>query len=152
MLWLFGTIVIPETYAPVLQRHRAHKLSQMTGKVYSSRGDIDQGHPTFRKVFRTALLRPWLLLFREPIVLLLSIYMAIIYGTLYMLLNAFPIVYQQKRGWSSGEGGLAFLGIAVGSFVAIGYALCDNKRYIRVIHRYQGSATPRGTPTVCYAR
>ncbi|KAK5698352.1 MFS siderochrome iron transporter 1 [Elasticomyces elasticus] len=94
VLWLVGTLVIPETYAPVLQRRRAQKLSQMTGKIYRSRGDVDQGQPTFRQVFRASLLRPWLLLFREPIVLLLSIYMAIIYGTLYMLLNAFPIVYQ----------------------------------------------------------
>ncbi|KAI9727718.1 MAG: MFS siderochrome iron transporter 1 [Chrysothrix sp. TS-e1954] len=142
VLWLVGTLVIPETYAPVLQRQRARKLSQMTGKVYRSRADVDQGHPTFRKVFLTALLRPWQLLFREPIVLLLSIYMAIIYGTLYMLLNAFPIVYQQDRGWSPGEGGLAFLGIAVGSFLAIAYALWDNKRYIRVSDRWQGFAPP----------
>ncbi|KAK3643958.1 MFS siderochrome iron transporter 1 [Elasticomyces elasticus] len=142
VLWLAGTFVIPETYAPVLQRRRAQKLSQMTGKIYRSRGDVDQGQPTFRQVFRTSLLRPWLLLFREPIVLLLSIYMAIIYGTLYMLLNAFPIVYQQGRGWSPGLGGLAFLGIAIGSFVAILFALWENKRYGRMSDYHQGFAPP----------
>ncbi|KAK4890488.1 hypothetical protein LTR27_010769 [Elasticomyces elasticus] len=142
VLWLVGTLVIPETYAPVLQRRRAQKLSQMTGKVYRSRGDVDQGQPTFRQVFRTSLLRPWLLLFREPIVLLLSIYMAIIYGTLYMLLNAFPIVYQRGRGWSPGVGGLAFLGIAIGSFVAILFALWDNKRYGKISDQHHGFAPP----------
>ncbi|KAK4954009.1 hypothetical protein LTR10_008613 [Elasticomyces elasticus] len=123
-------------------RRRAQRLRQMTGKIYRSRGDVDQGQPTFRQVFRTSLLRPWLLLFREPIVLLLSIYMAIIYGTLYMLLNAFPIVYQQGRGWSPGVGGLAFLGIAIGSFVAILFALWDNKRYGKISDRHQGFAPP----------
>lgn len=59
---------------------------------------------------RTQLVRPWLLLFQEPIVFAISIYMAIVYvgaenrsnsaiakmlplqGTLYMLFAAFPIV------------------------------------------------------------
>lgn len=142
VLWVVGMIAIPETYAPVLQRRRAQKLSKMTGKVYKSRGDIDRGQPTFRQVFRTSLLRPWVLLFCEPIVLLLSIYMAIIYGTLYMLLDAFPIVYQQNRGWSPGLGGLAFLGIAIGSFAAIAYSLWDNKRYSRMSDKHQGFAPP----------
>lgn len=85
VLWIAGSAFIPETYPPVLQRQRAKKLSKMTGKVYRSQGDVDQGPTTFRHIFKTSLLRPWVLLFMEPIVLLLSIYMAIVYGTLYML-------------------------------------------------------------------
>jgi multidrug resistance protein len=92
VLWIAGTLLIPETYPPVIQRARAKQLSKMTGKVYRSRGDVDQGAQTFAHVFKTSLSRPWVLLFKEPIVLLLSIYMAIIYGTLYMLFSAFPIV------------------------------------------------------------
>ncbi|KAK5050331.1 MFS siderochrome iron transporter 1, partial [Cryomyces antarcticus] len=80
-LWLIGTLLIPETYPPVLLRKRAAKLCKMTGKVYRSKGDIDQGPTTLGKVMKTTLSRPWILLFREPIVLLLSIYMAIVYGT-----------------------------------------------------------------------
>lgn len=75
VLWVIGTLLIPETYAPVLQRERAIKLSKMTGKVYQSRADIDQGPKDFKEVFKTSLSRPWMLLFREPIVFLLSIYM-----------------------------------------------------------------------------
>jgi len=82
VLWIIGSFVIPETYGPVLLRKRAAKLSKMTGKVYKSQSEIDQGTVSFSHVFKTALSRPWVLLFREPIVFLLSIYMAIIYGTL----------------------------------------------------------------------
>lgn len=88
VLWIAGAFLIPETYPPVIQRKRAQKLSQMTGKVYRSQGDVRQGPTTFGHVFKTSLLRPWVLLFKEPIVLLLSIYMAIIYGTLYMMFGA----------------------------------------------------------------
>lgn len=83
-----------------------------------------------------------MILFREPIVLLLSIYMAIIYGTLYMMFAAFPIVYQQGRGWSPGIGGLAFLGIAVGMIIAVCYAIFDNKRYAKINKAYGGFAPP----------
>ena len=57
VLCLVGMLVIPVTYAPVLQRRRTQQLSKMTGKVYKSRGDVDRGQPTFRQVFRTSLLR-----------------------------------------------------------------------------------------------
>jgi MFS family permease len=140
--WIFGTLVVPETYSPVLLRKRAEKMSKMTGKVYVSKVDSERGRVTLGQSLKTALSRPWILLFREPIVLLLSIYMAIIYGTLYMLFAAFPIVYQQYRGWSQGIGGLAFLGIMVGMIFAVSYSIPDNKRYIRVEKEHNGFAPP----------
>lgn len=142
VLWIVGTLAIPETYPPVLLRRRAQRLSKMTGKVYKSQLDIDQGGVRFKHVFKTALSRPWLLLFREPIVLLLTLYMAICYATLYLLFTAFPIVYQQGRGWSAGIGGLAFLGIAVGMVFAVIYSIVDNKRYVRISREHDGFAPP----------
>ena len=142
-LWIAGSLLIPETYPPVIQRRRAEKLSKMTGKVYQSRGDVEQGPTTFAHVFKTSLSRPWVLLLKEPIVLLLSIYMAIVYGTLYMLFAAYPIVYQMSRGWSEGIGGLPFLGVAVGMLVAVAYSAVDNKvRYFRLDEKYKGFAPP----------
>jgi multidrug resistance protein len=142
VLWIMGCFLIPETYAPTILRKRAAKLSNSTGKVYKSRGDVDQGPTNFGKVFKTSLSRPWILLFREPIVFLISIYMAIIYGTLYMLFGAFPIVYQQNRGWSPGIGGLSFIGVAVGMIIAVIYSMWDNKRYARISDEYKGFALP----------
>ncbi|KAI4858964.1 MFS general substrate transporter [Hypoxylon rubiginosum] len=141
-LWILGSLLVPETYAPVLLRQRAAKLSKMTGKHYLSMIDRDQGRMSLAESFKIALSRPWILLFKEPIVFLLSLYMAIIYGTLYMLFAAFPIVYQRGRGWSAGIGGLAFLGILVGMLFAIIYTFPDNKRYIRVQGRHGGFAPP----------
>jgi hypothetical protein len=52
----------------------------MTGKVYMLQADKEKGRPSLGSLLPTALLRPWILLFREPIVLLLSLYIAIVYG------------------------------------------------------------------------
>ena len=139
---IIGGVLVPETYTPVLLRKRATALSKMTGKVYISLLDKTRGQVSAKKSFETALVRPWVLLFREPIVLLISIYMAIIYGTLYMLFGAFPIVFQQTRGWSDGVGGLAFLGVMVGMMMGVGYSIWDNKRYVRSAEAAGGFAPP----------
>ena len=142
ILLIFGGLTIPETYAPVILQRRATALSKRTGKQYISMLEKRQGKTTPKAAFQKALTRPWVLLFREPIVLIISIYMAIIYGTLYMLFGAFPIVYQEHRGWSQGIGGLAFIGVAVGIMIGVGYSIIDNKRYARVEKAHGGEAPP----------
>ncbi|TEY62317.1 hypothetical protein BOTCAL_0164g00160 [Botryotinia calthae] len=141
-LWIIGSLTIPETYSPVILRRRANKMSSMTGKVYKSKMEVDNGSKSLSAEFKTALSRPWILLFTEPIVLLLSLYLAIIYGTLYMMFGAFPIVYQIGRGWSSGIGGLAFCGVAVGMISAALYSLWDNGRYNATAAKHNNAAPP----------
>ncbi|KAH7188991.1 major facilitator superfamily domain-containing protein [Fusarium flagelliforme] len=142
IVWIINSLVIPETYAPYLLRRRAAALSKKTGKVYISKVDAGRPRHTVTEQFKIALLRPWVLLFKEPIVLLTSIYMAIIYGTLYLCFAAFPIVFQQGRGWSPGVGGLAFIGIAVGMMFAVAGTILDQKRYMRVVEANGGAAPP----------
>ena len=146
-LWLLGAVTIPETYTPVLLQKRAAALQAAhPGKVYRSKMEVKSSRPSLSQAFKTALSRPWILLFREPIVLFLSIYMAIIYGTLYLMFGAFPIVYQQYRGWSEGIGGLAFLGVAVGMLAAVVYTIPDNKRYNRVADKATKAGSSNGAP------
>ncbi|KAJ5232412.1 hypothetical protein N7468_005368 [Penicillium chermesinum] len=128
-LWLCVIFFLPETYGPVLLRRRAAQLSKMSGQVYRSNLDIQRGDISTLKTLKASLSRPWKLLFREPIVILFSIYMSIIYGTLYMLFAAYPIVYQEGRGWSEGIGGLAFMAVLVGMLIAISLTFPINARY-----------------------
>ena len=60
-----------------------------------------------------SLVRPFQLCFLEPIVLLLNLYIALIYGILYIWFEAFPIVFEETHGFNPGESGLAFMGILV---------------------------------------
>ncbi|KFA55585.1 hypothetical protein S40293_09223 [Stachybotrys chartarum IBT 40293] len=112
------SIILPETFASVLLARRAERLTRTKGRVFISRLAKTGQEKALRAKIKEALVRPWVLLFLEPIVLLLTIYMAILYGTLYLFFAAFPIVYQEYRGWNQGTGGLSFLGLAVG--IAIG--------------------------------
>jgi hypothetical protein len=68
--------------------------------------------------------------------------MAIIYGTLYMMFAAYPIVFQVNRGWNQGVGGLPFTALIVGMIMAVSYTIWDNKRYIRIEQQHGGFAPP----------
>ncbi|KAF9887736.1 hypothetical protein FE257_009689 [Aspergillus nanangensis] len=134
---------VSETYAPVLLRRRAARLTKLTGRVYRSKVEAEKNSSeSIARLIRRSLLRPWVLLFREPIVLLFALYSGIVYGTLYMFFAAFPIVYQQVRGWSAGIGGLAFLGILVGMILGVVCTIPANLHYMRVQDRHGGFAPP----------
>ncbi|KAJ4161601.1 uncharacterized protein LMH87_007632 [Akanthomyces muscarius] len=142
VVWIASSVTYPETYAPVLLRKRAAKLSKTTGKVYMSKFDAHSPPRSTISRFEVSITHPWVLLIKEPIVLLTSIYTAIIYGTLYLCFAAFPIVFQLGRGWGSGIGGLAFIGIAIGMVCATLYAVWDNQRYKRVAATYPNGTAP----------
>jgi MFS family permease len=142
VFWIFGAFLVPETYAPVILKGRAKNLTKQTGKIYVSAIEHRQGKITPAAAFQKALVRPWALLFLEPIVLLISIWMAILYGTLFMLFGAFPIVFAEGRHWSQGISGLAFLGVACGQIIGTIYAIFDNRRYQRLDKEYNGDAPP----------
>lgn len=85
LLLVLGFLFLPETYAPTILRSRARLLSKVTGKYYRANMDAKQ-ELVVADLIKTSLVRPWILLFSEPIVLILSIYVAIVYGILFVSL------------------------------------------------------------------
>ena len=139
---LVGAFGQPETYGPVLLQKRAERLTKRFGRVYKSKLEVEKGYIDVRKLFLTALCRPWLLLVVEMIVLLLSIWIGIVYGTLYMFFSAFPIVFGIGRGWSEGFTSLAFLGVAIGMCLGVVYAIPENFRYNELVAKADSQPIP----------
>ncbi|KAJ3574262.1 hypothetical protein NPX13_g4423 [Xylaria arbuscula] len=141
-LWIAVALYVPETYAPVLLRKRAIALSKITGHSYISKLEVGRPKKTAAQSFAMAFVRPWVLLFREPIVSLLSLYLAVIYGTLYLMFAAFPIIFNAQRNWSEGISGLAFLGIAVGTVISVAAFGFDQVRYRKICEANGGGPVP----------
>lgn len=81
------TFTVPETYAPAILARRAAKLRKETGDdKHITEADVKK-RPIGERL-RIFLVRPFQLLFKEPIVLFLSIYMSVLYGLLYMFFIA----------------------------------------------------------------
>ena len=151
ILLIVYVLTVPETYAPKILQCRAQQLSTITGEVYQSQLEMKQGRKRLRQVLKISLSRPWVLLVREPIVTILAIYQAVIYATLYLCFAAFPIVYQEKRGWSPGIGGLAFLGVLIGMLCTLPYNIWTNKRYAKLSDAHKGFAPPEARLPLCMA-
>lgn len=142
VVWIAVALYVPETYAPVLLRKRAVALSKITGHHYISKLEVGRPKKTPTQQFAIAIVRPWVLLFREPIVTLLSLYLAVIYGTLYLMFAAFPIIFDNLRNWSAGISGLAFLGIAVGTVISVAAFFFDQVRYRKICEANGGAPVP----------
>lgn len=59
------------------------------------------------------------MLFLSPIVFLLSLYVGLVYGYLYLLFTTITTVFEQNYGFSQGSVGLSYLGIGIGSIVGL---------------------------------
>ncbi len=69
--------------------------------------------------FVFSIFRPLKLIAFSPIVLLLSIYLAVLYGYLYLLFTTFPRVFEAQYGFSSQTVGLTYIGIGVGALIGL---------------------------------
>ncbi|KAJ5703856.1 hypothetical protein N7493_010994 [Penicillium malachiteum] len=111
VLLFFG---LPETFAPNILARRARRVRRITGNsAYMAESEIEIKEIKSLDLIFEALVRPFQLCFAEPIVLLLNLYIALIYGILYIWFEAFPIIFEEIHGFNPGESGLAFLGILV---------------------------------------
>ncbi|KAI1772878.1 major facilitator superfamily domain-containing protein [Hypoxylon cercidicola] len=141
VMWLLITFTMPETYAPTILARRAKKLRKETGdQDWVTEQDIDK-RPLGDRL-RVFLIRPFQLLFTELIVLLMSLYMSVLYGLLYMFFVAYPIIYQKGKGYSAGITGLMFIPLAIGVVLSAVCAPFVNWHYKKLIAKYNGRMPP----------
>lgn len=111
---VLGAFCLRETYAVVILAKKTRKIiSETNDPTWTSALD-DWIQPGER--FSRAIIRPAKILMFSPVVLLLSIYSAITYGYLYLFVTTFPTVFQQQYGFTTGQTGLTYLGLGVGTF------------------------------------
>ncbi|KAF9894330.1 hypothetical protein FE257_007833 [Aspergillus nanangensis] len=118
-----------ETYAPVLIRWKTGRLGKELGREdLRSAYDGDSGSVSVSEKLVVGLKRPVLLFVKSPIMFLLSIYMSLIYGLLYLFFTTIPSVFRSQYGFSTGISGLAYLGIGIGFFGGLAFIALTNDR------------------------
>lgn len=150
IVWILITFTVPETYAPQILAKRAKKMrKEMGDDKYVTEQDLDMR--PFSQRLQLFLLRPFQLLFRELIVFLISLYMSVLYGLLYMFFVAYPIVYQKGKGWSAGSTGLMFIPLICGVLLSAACAPMVNKHYLKLSAKHNGHppAEARLIPMMC---
>ncbi|WPG99675.1 Hypothetical protein R9X50_00249400 [Acrodontium crateriforme] len=123
-------VFLEETYPPAILVNKAAELRRRT-KNWGIHAKQEEIEIDLRELLEKNLSRPMRMLFTEPIVLLLSIYMAFIYGLLYLFLTFYPIVFQRIHGFNQGVGGLPYFGMILGELLAGLYIVIIQPSYNR---------------------
>ncbi|KAF8167782.1 polyamine transporter 1 [Crassisporium funariophilum] len=120
---------IPETYGPVLlaRKAKAKRLETNDARFYAP---LEKEDVSIKKRIEHVLARPFVILFHEPMLIALTLYMSFVYGCLYLLFTAYPIVFTEAHHFSAGISGLMFLPIPIGGALAVVlYVMVYNPKY-----------------------
>ncbi|KAJ6519702.1 major facilitator superfamily domain-containing protein [Mycena sanguinolenta] len=109
---------LPETYVPVLLARKAAKKREDTGDPLFH-APIEKVVFTARERAESILARPFKVLFLEPMLLAMTFYMSFVYGCIYLLFEAYPIVFTEGHHLSAGMSGLMFLPLLLGGTTAV---------------------------------
>ncbi|KAH7083995.1 major facilitator superfamily domain-containing protein [Paraphoma chrysanthemicola] len=133
-------LFVQETYPYVILERKTKRLRLETGKV-NLRSALDSGKSP-RDLFAFSIFRPLKMLL-SPIVLSLSLYAAVVYSYLYLCFTTFEVVFGEQYGFSSGQAGLATLGIGIGSIVGIiGCGIASKKISAHLTQKNGGDPKP----------
>lgn len=133
--YVFFSAILPETHHNTLLKRRAKWLRKTTGDdTYRAISELKV--KKFSQVANESLLRPFVLL-SELIVFLMTLYMSVIYGLLYMFFFAYPVVFGEGKGWSDSKIGIMFIPIGVGVLIATAVAPLINKDYNKRAQAYR---------------
>ncbi|KAM0788259.1 hypothetical protein ACM66B_001409 [Microbotryomycetes sp. NB124-2] len=148
--FFLSIVVCPETYAPVI-------LSRLAGELRESTGDsrivsrlqaeemASRGTPRLQRLkseLRRILLTPLVMITTESIVGFTTAYMSMCYGLIYLLFEAYPIVFDEVHRIEPGYSSLPFIAILVGAVVSVPLSLWFQKDYLRRVATADGRGTP----------
>ncbi|KAJ0116359.1 hypothetical protein J7T55_007339 [Diaporthe amygdali] len=112
-----GFLFLRETYAPVILEARMRDLENDGGRPGRYRFAGQDTRPLSSRL-ATAFSRPFRI-FIQPIVLTLSLYQALIFGTTYSLYTNFEAIYSGIYGFNTEQVGLLYLFPGVGFLIAV---------------------------------
>ncbi|TVY93904.1 Caffeine resistance protein [Lachnellula willkommii] len=126
LLWLSGfslllmIFLLPETSSSNILYRRSRRLRKLTGRTdLKSEPELTGEQMSLKAIVLMVVVRPFSLTFTEPILFCLNLYIALVYGLLYIWFESFAIVFIQIYGFNLGEEGLSFLGIFIGGLFVI---------------------------------
>lgn len=119
-----------ESYGPVILVSKASELRRKTRNwgIHAKQEEIEVD---LKELLSKNLSRPLRILFTEPIVLLITIYMSFIYGLLYLSLTSYELIFGEVYGFSLGVRGLPYIGMITGVMIGLLLIILMNKRYVK---------------------
>lgn len=80
---------------------------------------------------KLAIVRPLKILIGSPTVLLMSLYIAVVFGIMYLMLSTFTFVFGRQYGFSSGTVGLSYIPTGVGCMIGMALLGTQTDRIVK---------------------
>lgn len=126
ILWAAGPVFIlmflclPETSEANILLRRAQRLRKRFGDDrLQSQSELNQRNVKPMIVAWDALIKPFEITLKDPAILFVNVYTAIIYGIYYSFFEVFPLVYIDLKGFTIGSLGVLFTCILVACIIAM---------------------------------
>ncbi|SPO07617.1 related to TPO4 - Proposed vacuolar polyamine transporter [Cephalotrichum gorgonifer] len=133
---ILASLAASETYHPNLKRRRAKQL----GLPVAEREPLKARIGMFLTI---ALLRPLHMMFTEPIVGLICLYVACEFATLFTFFAAVPFIFRSVYDFSMEQQGLVFISIVVGCILgAVTVLICNVVLYLPRARRHPPREVP----------
>lgn len=116
---IIAFFILRETYPPVLLERKAIKLRRETNNpLYRSKL---ASQATARDHITRSIMRPSKMLICSPIVTIMCTYVAVLYGTLYLLFATYSFVFKDVYQFSTFSAGLVFIAGGIGTLAGVFY-------------------------------
>ncbi|RDB28449.1 Efflux pump FUB11 [Hypsizygus marmoreus] len=133
---------MPETYSPILLVRKAESKRKETGdnRYYAP---MEKDTMTTLQRAEHVLARPFVIFFQEPMLIALTLYISFVYGCIYLLFQAYPVVFTEGHHFSASSSGLMYLPIPIGGTLAVViYVWIYNPKYEREVERCAPNPVP----------
>jgi MFS family permease len=102
-------IIMRETHPKIILERKAAALRAATGNHKLQSKLAHSLSP--RQILLQVLIRPAMLLFQSPILFVMSLYVSLVFGVMYLLFTTFTSVFEGQYGFSTSMSGLVYLGL-----------------------------------------
>ncbi|KAK5780515.1 polyamine transporter TPO1 PWA37_002499 [Arxiozyma heterogenica] len=111
-VFAFIFLFFPETHHPSILVQKAKKLRKDTNNwgIHAAHENVEL---SIKEIAQKTITRPLIMLATEPSLLIISIYNSFVYGILYLMLEAYPIVFVAGYGYKE-NGELPYIALIIG--------------------------------------
>ncbi|KAF7509834.1 hypothetical protein GJ744_007345 [Endocarpon pusillum] len=121
LIQISGLFFLQETYGPRILHIKAERIRKDTGNT-EFKTEFEHPERTLWNTLKRSIGRPFRLLGTQPIVQCLALYIAFVYGLMYLVLSTFPALWERRYNESVGIAGLNYISLGLGFF--LGAQIC----------------------------
>ncbi|KAL9945054.1 hypothetical protein ACHAQF_003831 [Verticillium nonalfalfae] len=127
-------LLLPETFAPVLEKRRA----RAAGDAVDEEAVSGSSEKSLAAELRIVFTRPAVMMVKEPIVLWTALYLALVYSILYLFFQAYPVIFQVLAGILLALAGVFIYDAQLAKYQARGSRWASNETHRRLPLAYIG--------------